>query len=206
MKFYLDKSTGIASIFENNNYIGTCGNLDANISYNMAIDSGHGYDSIGKTVINTYTTDNTNPIFSANNYPAGSVRIVFNKDTTPANFGETQIYDYYKGEWITVQTKIFDGLDKVWQDIKIKMTLQDLDKQIDRVLFHEPATIILWKDKTKTVVKAQNGEPFDKEKGFLMALAKRLGEDKGSYNKIIKNGVKQMKTIKYIIETNRSTV
>jgi hypothetical protein len=186
MKVHFDRTTGVASIFENNNCIGTCENLNANISYSMAIDSGHGYDSSGKTVINTYTTDNTNPILSVNTYPADSIRISFNQDTTPANFGKIEIYDYYKGEWITVQPKIFYETNQVWQEIKTKMTLQDLDKQIDRVLFHEPATIILWKDKTKTVVKAQNGEPFDKEKGFLMALAKRLGEDKGNYNKIIK--------------------
>lgn len=186
MKVHFDIATGKGIIFKNNNYIRTYENLDVNISYNTAIDSWYGYDSSGKTVVNTYTTDNTNPILSVNIYPADSIRISFNQDTTPADFGKIEKYDYYKGEWIRMQPKIFYETNQVWQEIKTKMTLQDLDKQIDRVLFHEPATIILWKDKTKTVVKAQNGEPFDKEKGFLMALAKRLGEDKGNYNKIIK--------------------
>ncbi len=44
---------------------------------------------------------------------------------------------------------------------------------IKRVIFHDPATIILWMDGTKTVVKCHN-EPFDKEKGFAMAILKKM--------------------------------
>lgn len=40
---------------------------------------------------------------------------------------------------------------------------------IKRVIFNPPATIVLWDDGTKTVVKCHN-EPFDKEKGLAMAL------------------------------------
>lgn len=35
---------------------------------------------------------------------------------------------------------------------------------IEKVIFNDPATIVFWSDGTKTVVKAQNGEEFDKEK------------------------------------------
>lgn len=52
---------------------------------------------------------------------------------------------------------------------------------IVRVVFHEPATIIFWTDGTKTVVKAQNNEPFDPEKGIAMAIAKRALGNTGSY-------------------------
>jgi hypothetical protein len=40
---------------------------------------------------------------------------------------------------------------------------------IKSVIFNPPATIVLWEDGTKTVVKCHN-EPFDKEKGLAMAL------------------------------------
>lgn len=43
---------------------------------------------------------------------------------------------------------------------------------INRVIFHDPATIICWKDGTKTVVKCKEGEKFDKATGFVMALLK----------------------------------
>ena len=51
---------------------------------------------------------------------------------------------------------------------------------IKRVIHNAPATIILWKDGTKTVVKAHN-EPFDPENGFAMAVCKKLLGD--SYKK-----------------------
>ena len=40
---------------------------------------------------------------------------------------------------------------------------------IKRVIFNPPATIVLWENGEKTVVKCHN-EPFDKEKGLAMAL------------------------------------
>ena len=70
--------------------------------------------------------------------------------------------------------------------IDMRTELKKISDNIEKVIFNEPATIILWKDKTKTVVKAQDGEPFDKEKGFLMALVKKLGQNKGNYNEVIK--------------------
>lgn len=51
---------------------------------------------------------------------------------------------------------------------------------IKRVIHNDPATVILWNDGTKTVVKAHN-EPFDPEKGFAMAVCKKLLGD--SYKK-----------------------
>ena len=54
--------------------------------------------------------------------------------------------------------------------------------KIRKVIFNDPATIILWTDGTKTVVKAEN-EPFDPEKGMAMAIAKKfLGNNHAYYN------------------------
>lgn len=57
---------------------------------------------------------------------------------------------------------------------------------IVNVIFNEPATIVFWSDGTKTVVKAQNGEKFDKEKGLAMAIIKKSLGNKGSYFNEIK--------------------
>lgn len=51
-----------------------------------------------------------------------------------------------------------------------------------KVIFDNPATIVYWEDGTKTVVKRQKGERFDKEKGLAMALAKKVLGNKGNYN------------------------
>lgn len=56
--------------------------------------------------------------------------------------------------------------------------------EIKKVIFNNPATIVLWTDGTKTVVKAKN-EEFDPEKGLAMAIVKKAFGNKGSYfNKI----------------------
>lgn len=60
---------------------------------------------------------------------------------------------------------------------------KECDKfDIKDVIFNNPATIVLWADGTKTVVKAEN-EPFDPEKGLAMAIAKKaLGNNYGYYD------------------------
>lgn len=55
---------------------------------------------------------------------------------------------------------------------------------IKDVIFNKPATIVKWCDGTKTVVKCQNGEPFDKEKGLALAFIKKMYGNTGRYNEI----------------------
>lgn len=62
----------------------------------------------------------------------------------------------------------------------------DLMPKIKDVKFHEPATIVFWDDGTKTVVKTQDGEPFDKEKGLAMAFIKRVFENNRCYYEMFK--------------------
>ena len=57
--------------------------------------------------------------------------------------------------------------------------------EIQNVIFNDPATIIFWKDGTKTVVKAE-GEDFDPEKGLAMAISKKALGNKGNYFDIFK--------------------
>ena len=55
--------------------------------------------------------------------------------------------------------------------------------RIKDVIFHPPATIVLWEDGTKTVVKLHD-EPYDAEKGLAMAVMKKvLGTE---YRKYVK--------------------
>lgn len=53
--------------------------------------------------------------------------------------------------------------------------------KIKKVHFNPPATVVLWEDGTKTVVKAQIGEEYDREKGLAMAFTKKVLGNKGSY-------------------------
>ena len=58
--------------------------------------------------------------------------------------------------------------------------------EIKDVIFNNPATIVKWADGTKTVVKVQNGEPYDEEKGLAMAFVKKIYGNKGNYNDIFR--------------------
>ena len=60
---------------------------------------------------------------------------------------------------------------------------------IKKVVFNSPATIVFWMDSSKTVVKAQNDEAFDPEKGLAMAIAKKTMGNKGNYYNSIKKWV-----------------
>lgn len=57
---------------------------------------------------------------------------------------------------------------------------------IKQVIFNDPATIVVWSDDFKTVVKCQEGDTFDKEKGLAMAICKRLYGNESNFNYRIK--------------------
>jgi hypothetical protein len=45
--------------------------------------------------------------------------------------------------------------------------------EVKRVIFSPPATVVLWADGSKTIVKVHD-EDYDEEKGFAMAVCKKL--------------------------------
>lgn len=58
--------------------------------------------------------------------------------------------------------------------------------KIKRVIFNDPATIVIWSDGTKTVVKCQPGDVYDQEKGLLLCIAKKHFGNKGNFNNELK--------------------
>lgn len=75
------------------------------------------------------------------------------------------------------------------EEIKLNKQLDfaiNSPREIERVIFNRPATIVFWKDGTKTVVVRQKGDRYDKEKGLAMAIVKHLYGNKSKYNDIIK--------------------
>ena len=69
---------------------------------------------------------------------------------------------------------------------------------IKKVIFNEPATIVFWADGTKTVVKCDEDDIWDPEKGLAMAVTKKFFGNEGFYYDIFKKWIpeeKQMDTI-----------
>lgn len=74
--------------------------------------------------------------------------------------------------------------------IKEETTMNcDIRSNINDVIFSYPATIILWKDGTKTIVKAGKDEKYDPEKGFAMAVCKKMFGNEGNYYEVFKKYV-----------------
>lgn len=68
----------------------------------------------------------------------------------------------------------------------------DMSKAIKKVIFNPPATIIFWKDGSKTVVKC-NGEAFDPEKGMAMAISRKVLGDSYDYYNVFEKWCKKYK-------------
>lgn len=60
---------------------------------------------------------------------------------------------------------------------------------IRQVIFNDPATVVIWDDHTKTVVKCQPGDTFSKEMGLAMAILKKVYGNKGNYNDVFRKWV-----------------
>lgn len=72
---------------------------------------------------------------------------------------------------------------------------------IKKVIFNGPATIVIWKDNSKTVVKCHEGDTFDPEKGLAMAICKKVlgtNESKSNFNDIFKKWLPKEATQEYI--------
>ncbi len=58
--------------------------------------------------------------------------------------------------------------------------------KVKAVTFSKPATIVWWKDGTKTVVKCGDKDTYDAEKGLAMAIAKKTYGNKYEYYDVFK--------------------
>lgn len=80
---------------------------------------------------------------------------------------------------------------------------------INKVIFNDPATIVLWSDGTKTVVKCQENDFYDPEKGLAMAIAKKALGNQGNYYNEIKKWVdpwyEEQEKINEALTFNRET-
>lgn len=61
--------------------------------------------------------------------------------------------------------------------------------RIKKVIFNDPATIVIWDDGTKTIVKCQPGDTYDKEKGLALCISKKYFGNKGNFNEVFKKWI-----------------
>ena len=125
---------------------------------------------------------------------SGHVDITFfgkNRNTVIKRF-ETNLKIRTEDE---IVKETIDAMDRFWIDetdriLGMKKLAIPADRNrlpsIKQVVFHDPATIVYWLDGTRTVVKCQDGDVYDPEKGLAMAICKKALGNKGNYCKVFK--------------------
>ena len=73
-----------------------------------------------------------------------------------------------------------------------------------KVIFNGPATVVLWKDSTKTIVKCREGEADDKEKAIMYCILKKLCGNKAAMDKYLKLFLKEEESNEEKEETGSS--
>lgn len=71
--------------------------------------------------------------------------------------------------------------------------------KIRKVIFSNPATIILWADGSKTVVKCGEHDAYDPEKGLAMAIARKALGNKGNYYNTFEKWLPKESTITHSV-------
>ena len=95
----------------------------------------------------------------------------------------------------TVKWDLVDSLSEaastIFADLKSQTIICSYPfLDITKVIFNSPATIVMWSDGTKTIVKCKKDEKFDPEKGLAIAISKKFLGNKGNYAKTFKKWIK----------------
>ena len=67
--------------------------------------------------------------------------------------------------------------------------------EIKNVHFNGPATVVLWKDGTKTVVMCQEGDIYSEETGLALCIAKKAFGNMSNFNNIFRKWIPENKSI-----------
>lgn len=102
-------------------------------------------------------------------------QIYVNTDTAYAKWLHSQVESYRK--------TINDMLRK-------EMNMNNYIPGIKKVIYNGPKTIILWGDRTKTIVSCGEGQAWDPYYGFCAAVTKKVFGSKHQADKIVDKAVK----------------
>ena len=90
-----------------------------------------------------------------------------------------------KNEWARISTIAFTEKVRYNRIPHGYMTIKN-------VVFNDPATIVMWQDGTKTIVKCGENDEYDPEKGLAMAIAKKAFGNQGNYYNQIRKWLPEM--------------
>lgn len=116
--------------------------------------------------------------------PEANVEIVRDLNDIPAECFKDKSFMTYGGVPMDAINYSKADCESTWRLYK------EMGNTIKKVIFNDPATIVLWGDGSKTVVKAQKGEKFDKEKGLALCYMKKMLGNQGNFNNVFREWIK----------------
>ena len=120
-----------------------------------------------------------------------------NKNNIEWKIGTCELSSFYNEIEMTITgdvTRVRHGktLGDIVDDVYAKLnnaSRADSALKIKKVHFSAPVTCVIWEDGTKTLVRTQEGDWYDPEKGLAMAIAKKALGNTGAYYDEIKKWV-----------------
>lgn len=95
--------------------------------------------------------------------------------------------------WDEVRS-LTEAASNIFADVMVRFVLTTtydnlVSFEIKDVIFNNPATIVLWKDGTKTVVKCQPGDVYSKETGLALCIVKKALGNEGNFNNVFRKWI-----------------
>lgn len=130
------------------------------------------------------------------------VRMTTSKKTTEVDLGTIYKYRNYVVEWdeapnlSEAAARIFaDAIHEFKLKDNVTSVCKDPSFEIKNVIFNNPATIVLWEDGTKTVVKCQDGDIYDEEMGLALCITKKALGNQPNFNNVFRKWIPEKKSM-----------
>ncbi len=122
-------------------------------------------------------------------------------EKTDVRLSDTGKYKRYVLEWNEVPN-FTTAINGVVRDASMFFGASRINKpykphdpfEIKDVIFNNPATIVLWADGTKTVVKCQEDDVYSEEVGLALCFAKKALGNKSNFNNVFKKWVPEVES------------
>ena len=112
---------------------------------------------------------------------------VYIQNATNAHLFKSYEYDFFGiGKTITIEGDESTHVTLIDEDLE-SLPIRVFLPKIKKVIYNPPATVIIWNDDTKTVVKCQEEDIYDKQTGFLLCIMKKIFGNK--FNDILRRWV-----------------
>lgn len=111
----------------------------------------------------------------------------------PTIIAELEIEPRTHKEWREIHQIINSTSLKELEQLESMLNSRPALPSIKNVYFNNPATVVLWDDGTKTIVKCQDGDTYSRETGLALCIAKKAMGNKGAYNDIFKKWIPEEK-------------